>query len=100
MKENLILEGNTIYEIDPVCMRMKTQPQQRQAAGGGRMTEVKAEGDRRADCGCGNFSCGRNIPCRSSHRCSCSRSSRAILGALILAGCQAKRRGQNNFCGR
>ena len=40
MKENLILEGNTIYEIDPVCMRMKTQPQQRQAAGGGRMTEV------------------------------------------------------------
>lgn len=99
MKENLILEGNTIYEIDPVCMRMKTQPQQRQAAGGGRMTEVKAEGDRREDCGCENFSCGRNIPCRSSHRCS-SRSSRAILGALILAGCQAKRRGWKTFCGR
>ena len=26
MNENLILEGNTIYEIDPDCMRMKMQP--------------------------------------------------------------------------
>ena len=89
MNENLILEGNTIYEIDPDCMRMKMQPQQRQAAGGG-VTGTGAEGDRRAEYE--EFGYGS-----SSSR---SRSSCALLGALILAGCQAKRRGRNNFCGR
>lgn len=86
MKENLILEGNTIYEIDPVCMRMKTHPQQRQAAGGGRMTEAEKEGDRWEGCGCESF-------CRRSNSC-------VVLGALVLAGCRVKRRGRNNFCGR
>lgn len=77
MKENLILEGNTIYEIDPVCMKMKTQPQRRQAAGGGRIAEAEME-----SCRHGN---GRGRKCF------------VILGALMLAGCQTKHRKQESL---
>lgn len=75
MKENLILEGNTIYEIDPVCMKMKNQTMPRQAAGGGRITEVEME-----NCRCKN-SCGNG-----------NKKSFVIFGVLILACCQWKRR--------
>ena len=51
INENLILEGNTIYEIDPDCMRMKMQPQQegesqeleQRATGGQNMKNLDAE---------------------------------------------------------
>ena len=33
MNENLIFEGNTIYEIDPVCMREKQMYKEREKRG-------------------------------------------------------------------
>lgn len=35
MNENLIFEGNTIYELDPVCMREKRNHIRRNPAGNG-----------------------------------------------------------------
>lgn len=69
MNENLILEGNTIYELDPICMRTKRNFAQRQTAGDGRMTTIAGR-----EC-CGN-----------KKECPCC----AVFCAALLVGCRMK----------
>lgn len=66
MNENLIFEGNTIYELDPECMRVKRE------AAHGCTTEIKKMS-------CGVF---------QSKRCSC----RTLLAcAIIMRVCGSMR---------
>lgn len=54
MNENLILEGNTIYELDPVCMRTKRNFVQKAAKG----EKITAIAGKEKCCGCNApFSC-------------------------------------------
>lgn len=69
MNENLILEGNTIYELDPICMRTKRNFAQRQTAGDGRMITIAGR-----EC-CGN-----------KKECPCC----AVFCAALLVRCRMK----------
>lgn len=73
MNENLILEGNTIYELDPICMRTKRNLVRKQTVQGERITAVagRENGD-----GCGG--------CRTA----CPRY--AVFCACLLAGGRIK----------
>ncbi len=100
MNENLILEGNTIYELDPVCLQRKHHlPPGRVNAGSG-VTETETD---KAKCQCENQyknQCDGICPGRRNlsdnptpdYRCHRNRKVGMILGVLILAGRQGKER--------
>ena len=80
MNKNLILEGNTIYELDPVCMRTKCflHPTRQQGACAGC-------GAHRPEAGsAGKAAAGVRKPGRQNHKMC------PLLGAVILSACCRK----------
>lgn len=109
MNKNLILEGNTIYELDPVCMRTKSglnpTRQQEVCAGCGahspeagsaryRFCKKAAAGMESGSYGkaassgesefCGKAAAGIRNPGRPNHKMC------PLLGAVILSACCRK----------
>lgn len=109
MNKNLILEGNTIYELDPVCMRTKSglnpTRQQEVCAGCGahspeagsaryRFCKKAASGMESGSYGkaassgesefCGKAAAGIRNPGRPNHKMC------PLLGAVILSACCRK----------
>lgn len=85
MNKNLILEGNTIYELDPVCMRTKCglhpSLQQGACAGcGAHRPEAGNAGYRF----CKKAAAGIRNPGRPNHKMC------PLLGAVILSACCRK----------
>ena len=100
MNENLILEGNTIYELDPVCLQRKHHLPPGRANAGSGVTETETD---KAKCQCENqYENQYNEICPGrrtlsdnpvlNHRCHRNRKLGMILGVLILAGRQGKER--------
>lgn len=101
MNENLILEGNTIYELDPVCLQRKHHLPPGRANAGSGVTETETD---KAKCQCENqYENQYNEICPGrrtlsdnpvlNHRCHRNRKVGMILGVLILVGRQGKERG-------
>lgn len=109
MNKNLILEGNTIYELDPVCMRTKCglHPTRQQGACAGcgahrpetgsagyRFCKKTAAGMESGSYGkaassgesefCGKAAAGIRNPGRPNHKMC------PLLGAVILSACCRK----------
>lgn len=97
MNKNLILEGNTIYELDPVCMRTKcglqpTRQQEACAGCGAHRPEAGNAGYRfckKAAAGMESGFCEKAAadvknPGRPNHKMC------PLLGAVILSACCRK----------
>lgn len=85
MNKNLILEGNTIYELDPVCMRTKcflhpTRQQGACAGCGAHRPEAGSAGYRF----CKKAAAGIRNTGRPNHKMC------PLLGAVILSACCRK----------